>query len=109
MSDELILTNAHVVLADEVILGSVQVPDGRIVDIGAPFAGGTDLDGDYLLPGLVELHTDHLEGHYAPRPGVRWNAVAAVQAHDAQVAASGISGDGVPVVCTVRREGKRVL
>ena len=80
MSDELILTNAHVVLADEVIFGSVQVRDGRIVDIGAPFAGGTDLDGDYLLPGLVELHTDHLEGHYAPRPGVRWNAAAAVQA-----------------------------
>ena len=80
MSDELILTNALVVLADEVIFGSVQVRDGRIFDIGAPFAGGTDLDGDYLLPGLVELHTDHLEGHYAPRPGVRWNAVAAVQA-----------------------------
>ena len=91
MSDELILTNAHVVLADEVILGSVQVRDGRIVDIGAPFAGGIDLAGDYLLPGLVELHTDHLEGHYAPRPGVRWNPVAAVQAHDAQVAASGIT------------------
>ena len=43
------------------------------------------------MPGLVELHTDHLESHYAPRPGVRWNPMAAVQAHDAQVAASGIT------------------
>lgn len=91
MSDELILTNARIVLAEEVILGSVKLVDGRIADVGAPFAGGTDLDGDYLMPGLVELHTDHLEGHYAPRPGVRWNPVAAVQAHDAQVAASGIT------------------
>lgn len=91
MSDELILTNARIVLADEVILGSVKVEDGRIADVGAPFAGGIDLDGDYLLPGLVELHTDHLESHYAPRPGVRWNPIAAVQAHDAQVAASGIT------------------
>ncbi len=91
MTGELILTNARIVLADEVILGSVKVTDGRITDVGAPFAGGIDLEGDYLLPGLVELHTDHLEGHYAPRPGVRWNAVAAVQAHDAQVAASGIT------------------
>jgi alpha-D-ribose 1-methylphosphonate 5-triphosphate diphosphatase len=39
----------------------------------------------------VELHTDHLEGHYAPRPKVRWNPIAAVQAHDAQIAASGIT------------------
>jgi len=37
------------------------------------------------------LHTDHLEGHYAPRPLVRWNPVAAVLAHDAQLAASGIT------------------
>lgn len=91
MTDELILTNARIVLADEVILGSVKVEDGRIADVGAPFAGGVDVEGDYLLPGLVELHTDHMEGHYAPRPGVRWNAIAAVQAHDAQVAASGIT------------------
>ena len=91
MTEELILTNALVVLADEVILGSVKVVDGTIADIGGPFAGGLDLEGDYLLPGLVELHTDHLENHYAPRPGVRWNAVGAVQAHDAQVAAAGIT------------------
>lgn len=39
----------------------------------------------------MELHTDHLENHYAPRPRVRWKAAAAVQAHDAQIAASGIT------------------
>jgi alpha-D-ribose 1-methylphosphonate 5-triphosphate diphosphatase len=91
MSDELILSNARIVLGDEVILGSVKVVDGAIAAIDSPFAGGSDLGGDYLLPGFVELHTDHLESHYAPRPGVRWSPAASVMAHDAQVAASGIT------------------
>jgi alpha-D-ribose 1-methylphosphonate 5-triphosphate diphosphatase len=50
-----------------------------------------DLEGDFLLPGLVELHTDNLEKHVAPRPGVRWPMPAAVIAHDAQIAAAGIT------------------
>lgn len=91
MSDEMILSNARIVLGDEVILGSVLVRDGVIVEIDSPFADGIDLGGDYLLPGFVELHTDHLESHYAPRPGVRWSPAASVMAHDAQVAASGIT------------------
>lgn len=88
---DLILTNARIVLDDEVVHGAVQVRDGLIADISGGARGGEDLGGDYLIPGLVELHTDHLENHYAPRPRVRWNPVAAVQAHDAQVAASGIT------------------
>ena len=50
-----------------------------------------DLDGDYLIPGLVELHTDHLESHFMPRPGVEWPPHYAVIAHDAQIAAAGIT------------------
>jgi alpha-D-ribose 1-methylphosphonate 5-triphosphate diphosphatase len=88
---ELVLTNARIVLADAVLEGSVRVDGGVITDIGTPSRTGVGLDGDYLIPGLVELHTDHLETHYAPRPKVRWNPVAAVQAHDAQIAASGIT------------------
>jgi alpha-D-ribose 1-methylphosphonate 5-triphosphate diphosphatase len=88
---ETVITNANIVLAGEVRLGSVLIRDGMIADISGPTASGEDFEGDYLLPGLVELHTDHLENHYKPRPGVRWNPMAAVQAHDAQVAASGIT------------------
>lgn len=84
--------NARIVLADEIVEGSLDVADGRIAAFDAGTSSvGEDFEGDFLVPGLVELHTDHLEGHYAPRPGVRWNAVAAVQAHDAQIAASGIT------------------
>ena len=50
-----------------------------------------DLAGDLLLPGLVELHTDHLEAHYMPRPKVYWDAVAAVVSYDGQLATCGIT------------------
>jgi alpha-D-ribose 1-methylphosphonate 5-triphosphate diphosphatase len=94
MSQNLLLTNARVVTAMEVFLGTVQVTDGviRAVDTGVTSAAGaTDLEGDYLLPGLVELHTDNLEKHFTPRPGVRWPSLPAVVAHDAQVVAAGIT------------------
>lgn len=72
--------------------GSVHVVDGLITSVESGGASaGEDLQGDYLIPGLVELHTDHLESHYSPRPGVRWNPIAAIQSHDAQVAAAGIT------------------
>lgn len=92
MTKETVLSNARIVLEDQIVAGSVLVRDGRIADISEGRSGvGEDFEGDYLIPGLVELHTDHLEQHYSPRPGVRWNKTAAIQAHDAQVATSGIT------------------
>ncbi|MDR3474677.1 MAG: alpha-D-ribose 1-methylphosphonate 5-triphosphate diphosphatase [Devosia sp.] len=88
---EQVFCNARIVLADRVVEGAVVVREGTITEIGEGPATGEDFDGDYLLPGLVELHTDNLEHHYKPRPGVRWNPMAAVQAHDGQVASSGIT------------------
>lgn len=89
---ETVLKNARLILADEVVSGSVQFQNGVITDISTNGSVvGEDMAGDYITPGLVELHTDHLEGHYAPRPKVRWNPIAAVQAHDAQIASSGIT------------------
>ncbi len=91
MSPE-VFRNAAIVLRDEVVHGSLALADGRIADIAeGPSALGEDCGGDLLIPGLVELHTDHIEGHYLPRPKVRWNMMAALQAHDAQIAASGIT------------------
>jgi alpha-D-ribose 1-methylphosphonate 5-triphosphate diphosphatase len=89
---ETILTNATIVLGGEVISGSLSIRDGKIADIASDGrSAGQDMEGDFIIPGLVELHTDHLEGHYAPRPKVRWNPIASVLAHDAQVATAGIT------------------
>jgi alpha-D-ribose 1-methylphosphonate 5-triphosphate diphosphatase len=89
---ETILTNAVIVLPDQVVHGTLVIRDGAVAEVSdGRTPRGEDMEGDTLIPGLVELHTDHLENHYAPRPRVRWNPLASVQAHDAQVAASGIT------------------
>lgn len=88
------LANARLVLPDEERIGSVQVIDGRIsaIDSGTQVpAGAHDLSGDLLLPGLVEIHTDNFERHLMPRPKVQWAELPALVAHDAEVAAAGIT------------------
>ena len=91
---EISFRNARVVLADHVIdQGWVTLAGGQIAAFGegdGP-AGAEDFNGDLLMPGLVELHTDHLEAHFVPRPKVVWNPIASVISYDAQLATSGIT------------------
>ena len=89
-----ILTNAQIVLPDEVIQGTVVLESGKISDIShsaTSVSSATDCEQQYLIPGLVELHTDNLEKHFTPRPKVTWPGQPAVIAHDAQLIASGIT------------------
>lgn len=87
--------NARVVTPETEIFGGLAWRDGRIVEVtdgdAGAAAGGVDFDDDYLLPGLVDLHTDNLEKHFSPRPNVTWDPVLAAVAHDAQVAAAGVT------------------
>ncbi len=89
-----VIRNARIVTADEVFVGCVSVEEGRIAAVdrgGTAIAGACDWNGDWLLPGLIELHTDNLEKHLVPRPGVLWNAHSAMVTHDTQCAAAGIT------------------
>jgi alpha-D-ribose 1-methylphosphonate 5-triphosphate diphosphatase len=89
-----VIGNARIALADRVIdHGWVALADGRIAEIGEGAApvGSADAAGDLVMPGLVELHTDHLEAHYVPRPKVFWNPIAAVVSYDGQLATCGIT------------------
>ncbi len=93
MSDT-VIGNARLVLAERVIeQGWVAIAGGRIVELGegAAPAGSLDAEGDLLMPGLIELHTDHLEAHFVPRPKVYWDPVAAVISYDGQLATAGIT------------------
>lgn len=88
-----IIKNAKIVTATEEFVGCMVVEDGLIRSIDRGNTSATcaqDWDGDWLLPGLVELHTDNLEKHLVPRPGVIWNAHSATVMHDALCAAAGI-------------------
>lgn len=96
MKPSMTFRNARMVMSHEVVHGSVRVEDGRIasVDSGTSEgagASGHDLDGDYLMPGLVEIHTDNFERHLMPRPKVQWAELPALLAHDAEVVAAGIT------------------
>lgn len=92
---ETVITNARLILEDEIVQGSLVFgPDGiRAVDQGnSSLAGAIDAEGDFVAPGLVEMHTDNLEKHFIPRPAVVWpNGLAAAIAHDAQMAAAGVT------------------
>jgi len=94
MTEETILANARLILKDEVILGSLRFRGGVITDIasGTSVLGGAlDMQGDFLAPGLIELHTDNLERHISPRPKVDWPHRAAILAHDRELAGTGIT------------------
>jgi alpha-D-ribose 1-methylphosphonate 5-triphosphate diphosphatase len=83
----------RIVLADRIVPGTVVVEDGLIVAVEEDRMrpGAVDLGDDLLIPGLVELHTDHLEPHWSPRPKVFWEPFSAVFAYDAQIAGAGIT------------------
>lgn len=89
----MILANARIVAGAEIVRGSVRIAAGVIASIepGPTLAGSTDLEGDLLVPGLVELHTDNYERHMMPRPKVSWPAMPALFGHDAEIAAAGIT------------------
>jgi alpha-D-ribose 1-methylphosphonate 5-triphosphate diphosphatase len=92
--NDMLIANARIVLADRVIEnGWLACAGGKIVEVGEGKAPerGEDAGGDLVLPGLVELHTDHLEAHYVPRPKVYWDPVAAVVSYDGMLATSGIT------------------
>lgn len=89
-----IIQNARIIALDEEFTGTVLIENGliRAVDRGnTSVPGAENWAGDWLMPGLVELHTDNLEKHLVPRPGVIWNAHSAMTVHDAQCAAAGIT------------------
>src|SRR3981081_98237 len=91
---ETVFGNARIVLADRVIeRGWIAFANGRVAEFGegAGPSGRQDGHGDPCMPGLIELHTDHLEAHYVPRPKVFWDPIAAVVSYDGQLATSGIT------------------
>ena len=94
MSQETILTNAILVLPDETLAGTIVLHGGVIADIQAgrsQTASAIDMDGDTVIPGVVDVHTDNLERQVQPRSLARWPSRSAMVAHDAQCAAAGVT------------------
>lgn len=94
MRGSIVITNARLIMNHEVIHGSVSVVNGRIDSIDSGLSttpGAIDLEGDFLMPGMIEIHTDNFERHLMPRPKVMWAERPALIAHDAEIACAGIT------------------
>ncbi len=92
--NETILTNARLVLPEAVLDGTITIRDGRIADIQpgrCANPSALDCDGDILIPGVVDVHTDNLERQVLPRANARWPSRSAFVSHDAQCAAAGVT------------------
>ena len=90
----MIVNNVKLVLDDQVVQGSLEMQDGVIrsfADGPSRLPQALDGDGGWLLPGLIELHTDNLDKFFTPRPKVDWPAHSAMSSHDALMVASGIT------------------
>ncbi len=90
-ADAVRLVNARVLAPEETGVTELAIAEGLIVADGAGLAE-RDCEGDLLIPGLIDIHTDNIEHHFHPRPGVTWpSGVAAAVAHDAQMLAAGVT------------------
>lgn len=88
------LVNARAALPSGVAACDILVRDGLIHTIGQgahSVATSIDCEGDYLLPGFIELHTDHIERHLEPSPGTFTSVRDAVLSYDAELASRGIT------------------
>jgi alpha-D-ribose 1-methylphosphonate 5-triphosphate diphosphatase len=90
--NEQVYTNYRLQLENQEVLGTLVVRDGKIAEIQPGIVTqGQDGNGDYLIPGLIELHTDNLEKCMSPRPGVKWPLEAAAVYHDRDLISAGVT------------------
>ena len=109
-SNKTTFLNARVVLDDRIVEEEVIVDSGEIAKIGGtPQGEMVDCEGDFLIPGIIDLHTDNLEKHFFPRPEIDWNPVSASIVHDSLCTALGITTvfDAVTIGSFAAKESRR--
>lgn len=94
--EQIIIRNARVITPAEVIEpGAVIFENGVITYTGpeVPCVAGSIIDamGGYVLPGLVDLHSDAIEKELEPRPGAFFHIEMAFQELEKKLAGHGIT------------------
>lgn len=97
---ELVIQNVNVVLPDQVLEnGSVRLQDQLIQEVSEnPWLGpespdGRILDGQgaFLLPGLIDIHSDNIETVIQPRPQSMIDFELAMREQEKQLVCQGIT------------------
>ena len=88
-----ILSGALLVLPAAATEGSLVIENGRIAEIapGKRYREGLDLSGRYLIPGVIDIHTDYVEKEIAPRPEARFPFELALHYMDLRAVSCGIT------------------
>src|SRR5208337_5006177 len=88
-----ILTNAHIVTPTSDFMGSLIIENGFIAEIihGKDYSEGVDQKGHWLIPGIIDIHTDYLEKEINPRPSATFPLSFAMHYLDARAASCGIT------------------
>ncbi len=97
--NNLIINNARIVTPEEVKAnGSVLIENGKIVEIASkPFNSGLfgynsiEANGKYLLPGIIDLHTDAIEVEICPRPAADFPIEVAFRELEKRMCGTGIT------------------
>lgn len=88
-----ILTNAHIIKEDTSFYGSIVIEDNIIVDIlkDKIFNGEIDVNGSWVSPGLIDIHSDYIEKEFNPRPNTGFPASLALRYLDTRAITAGIT------------------
>jgi alpha-D-ribose 1-methylphosphonate 5-triphosphate diphosphatase len=82
------LTHAQSFMGGQLADHAVTVADGLIASGAAP---EVNLNGYYLLPGIVDLHGDGFERHLSPRPSAPFEPKKALASAAAELAVNGVT------------------
>ncbi|MGX0904715.1 alpha-D-ribose 1-methylphosphonate 5-triphosphate diphosphatase [Roseovarius sp. MBR-79] len=86
------LSNARIVTPEGLHHGALTIEDGQIAALDAPARGlQVDMQGDLILPGLIDLHGDAIEKEVEPRPNAFFPLPVALNAIDRRMAAAGVT------------------
>lgn len=89
----IILRNARIVTPFEDFMGYLVIENGLITDIqkNFSFSEGEDLNGNWLIPGCIDIHSDYWEKEIHPRPGANFPLDMAFHFMDQRAAACGLT------------------
>src|SRR5262249_46242529 len=88
-----ILSNATIVLPHRTMHGSIVIEDDRIADVSATrdYGEGLDLGGQFLIPGVIDIHTDYMEKELNPRPSASFPLSMAFHFMDVRAISCGLT------------------
>jgi len=90
---EKIFTNATIVTPEEHFTGSIVIDNGIITDVCEDkfYTDGDDVSGAWIIPGIIDIHSDYLEREVNPRPNTGFPLPLAFRHLDVRAVSSGVT------------------